>query len=66
MPDISMCGERDCPIKTDCYRNPASGTKASSYQAYSLFQYVDGKCKDFMPSFRKIKEKTGDRDAKEA
>lgn len=31
MPDITMCGSETCPLKTECYRNPASGTKPSEF-----------------------------------
>jgi hypothetical protein len=32
MPDISMCDSETCPLKTNCYRNPASGTKPSEHR----------------------------------
>jgi hypothetical protein len=27
-----MCDSKTCPLKTNCYRNPASGTKPSEYR----------------------------------
>lgn len=32
MPDISMCPSQDCPARTDCYRNEASGTRPSEWR----------------------------------
>jgi hypothetical protein len=34
MPDITMCGDETCPLKTACYRNPESGTEPSKYQSW--------------------------------
>lgn len=28
MPDISMCPSEKCPLRENCYRNEASGTKS--------------------------------------
>ena len=54
MPDISMCATKsECPLKEKCYRYMATAT--SHYQSYMDFNYVDGKCPDYMP----IKETTG-------
>jgi hypothetical protein len=38
MPDITMCANMHCPLKTLCYRNAASGTQASNYQSMALFK----------------------------
>ena len=32
MPDILMCANHTCPLREDCYRNPASGTKPSEFR----------------------------------
>ena len=32
MPDITMCKSTTCPLKDNCYRNPASGTKPCEYR----------------------------------
>lgn len=40
MPDISMCPSPDCPIRSDCHRNEASGTQASAWrQAWIAFTW---------------------------
>jgi hypothetical protein len=65
MPDISMCVETNCPLKYDCYRHADSGTKPSPFQTYSVFQYIDGKCKDFMESFRRKPLKSREQNEKE-
>ena len=37
MPDISMCDSDTCSLKTNCYRNPASGTKPNEYRRQAWF-----------------------------
>jgi hypothetical protein len=51
MPDITMCGSETCPLKTMCYRNPASGTRPSEYrQAWFLNIDKEGDdCKHYWP-----------------
>jgi hypothetical protein len=51
MPDISMCGSETCPLKTKCYRNPASGTKPSEYrQAWFMGLPSEGEtCNHYWP-----------------
>lgn len=49
MPDISMCANSECPMKKDCYRNPASGTKPSLMQSWSAFAPdKDGNCENYV------------------
>ena len=44
MPDITMCDSESCPIKTTCYRNPASGTKpAERLQSWFIGLPSEGK-----------------------
>ena len=43
MPDISMCANKECPLKEQCYRWTA---KASDWQSYADFKFEvlpDGK-----------------------
>jgi len=51
MPDITMCSSETCPLKTTCYRNPASGTKPSEYrQSWFLNKTTEGKdCDSYWP-----------------
>lgn len=45
MPDISMCENKLCPLKDNCYRYTA---KPSDYQLYAEFTPDDkGKCDYF-------------------
>jgi hypothetical protein len=37
MPDITMCGSETCPLKTKCYRNPASGTEPRGWRQLWFF-----------------------------
>lgn len=55
MPDISMCANKDCPLKENCYRFTA---KPSEYQSYAEFQIDDesGECSGFWDNFRYKKE----------
>ena len=57
MPDISMCATANCPIKHECYRSEASGTKPSEWrQSWSAFSWRqiedDGEvlCDNFWPT----------------
>jgi hypothetical protein len=43
MPDISMCQNKECPSKEDCYRFTA---KPSEWQAWSIFDFGVGVCCD--------------------
>jgi len=45
MPDISMCCNRDCPIREKCYRYRARPDKY--WQSYAFFEYKDDKCDNF-------------------
>jgi len=45
MPDISMCDSETCPLKTKCYRNPASGTRPSE-PVQSWFWLLDEEGED--------------------
>ncbi|KAA0117835.1 hypothetical protein CIW48_26890 [Methylobacterium sp. P1-11] len=52
-----MCPSEDCPLRRDCYRNEASGTKPrSTWQSYSAFTWqsvADGDavlCDDYVPA----------------
>ena len=42
MPDISMCLNIDCPIRSDCYRYTA---KPDEYQTYSKFEFIESDTK---------------------
>lgn len=48
MPDITMCENKDCPLKQSCYRYTAI---PSRYQSYANFapDLLSGKCEDFWP-----------------
>ena len=37
MPYFTMCDNRECPYRTRCRRNPASGTKPSPVQSWAAF-----------------------------
>lgn len=67
MPDISMCGTQDCPLRDGCYRSPESGTKPHEWrQAWSAFTWLDcdGQpvCEYYWPTRSEAREKEG-RDA---
>ncbi len=48
MPDIQMCDNRECPLRSKCRRNPDSGTKPHDYwQAWGEYDHEG--CTDFMP-----------------
>jgi len=51
MADITMCSNKECPLREECYRAMAAESKYR--QAYSYFKYmiVDGKpeCEFFWP-----------------
>jgi hypothetical protein len=46
-----MCDSESCPIKTTCYRNPASGTKpAERLQSWFIGLPSEGKtCNHYWP-----------------
>lgn len=53
MPDISMCGDDECPARSKCYRHKASGTRPSEpWQTYMDFQRPpeDERCREFWPA----------------
>ena len=55
MPDISMCADNECPVRTKCYRHQASGTQPSGWQSYAGFKATsDEGCDHFCT--RKYKE----------
>jgi hypothetical protein len=45
MPDISMCDNKSCPLKENCYRFKA--VPNPNRQSYMEFKHKDGKCLDF-------------------
>lgn len=55
MPDITMCGDMDCPMANNCYRNEKSGTKPNPYRQ-SFFmdspRKEDGTCDYEAPTHR--------------
>lgn len=53
MPDISLCLNKDCPIKEQCYRFTA--IPSNYHQSYTLFEYDNG-CDNFL----EIKPKEND------
>jgi len=50
MPDISMCVNEECSIKSECYRYMAKPNVL--WQVYSDFKPVDGKCGNFMEIYK--------------
>ena len=48
MPDITMCTNKHCPLKDDCYRFTATPNKEK--QSYSWFPYnkIRNKCDYFL------------------
>lgn len=42
MPDISMCATETCPLASQCYRSPSSGTIPTEYRQ---------SWQEFLPSF---------------
>lgn len=54
MPDITKCTNRECPIRTNCWRFTAP---SSDRQSVSMFKYEDG-CSHYWPeSYRNINPK---------
>lgn len=45
MPDITMCVNKDCPLRMKCYRFTAVPTPY--WQSYTDFKPVNGKCNGF-------------------
>jgi len=46
MADITMCNNKDCPKKKDCYRYMAI---AENFQCYADFVFENKKCDYFYP-----------------
>ena len=47
MPDITMCFNKNCPLRKKCYRFMA---KPDTYQAYFVdVKPKNGKCEHFLP-----------------
>jgi len=48
MPDISLCNNRECPLRAECYRYRAVPT--STVQTYTAFEVPEGedRCEFFM------------------
>lgn len=53
MPNFTMCSNPHCPIKAECRRSEASGTRPSERQSWAYFAYGDadknGRCYEFRP-----------------
>jgi hypothetical protein len=52
MTDISMCPSWQCPSRSTCRRNEASGTQPSHWQSWTNFDTHRGvaeRCESFMP-----------------
>jgi hypothetical protein len=52
MPDISMCGSKECKVRAECRRNPASGTVPSEWRQSWMMFGPEGPhgCDSFMPT----------------
>jgi len=48
MADISMCTNKECPSKEDCWRFQASPSEWQSYVGH-IFDPATGKCSSFYP-----------------
>lgn len=48
MPDITMCINEDCKVKTRCHRYTAKPTPGR--QSYSLYTWDDTGCDHFLPN----------------
>jgi hypothetical protein len=46
MPDITMCLNKECPMRNECYRYRAI---PNEYQYYSTFTPEEEKCEHFYP-----------------
>lgn len=55
MPDITMCANKNCPLKDKCYRFTA--TPDPLWQSYADFKPVNGKCEDFWDNTNKKAKK---------
>jgi hypothetical protein len=50
MPDIALCKSERCPVRTNCYRNEASGTEPSyARQVYAPPVMIGGHCFSYIP-----------------
>ena len=50
MPDITMCANKNCGMRDDCYRYKAT---PSEYQSYAMFKPDRGGCAEFLPLWDK-------------
>ena len=50
MPDISMCMNKECPLREGCYR--ATAEPDEYWQTYSSFEYISAeeKCDHYWPT----------------
>lgn len=46
MPDITMCINKECPLRMKCYRFTAVPTL--DWQSYAEYKPVNGKCDSFL------------------
>ncbi len=46
MPDITMCMNKECPLRNTCYRYTA--IPKDKGQSYAEFNFVNGKCPSYM------------------
>jgi hypothetical protein len=51
MVDYTLCTNKNCPLRTKCYRG--SFVSTSNWQSYSYFEMKDGECKHFVKLKRK-------------
>ena len=51
MPDITLCANKNCPLKDKCYRFTA--TPDPLWQSYADFEPVKGKCDHFWDNTNK-------------
>ena len=57
MPGISMCANRECPIREKCYRAMAEPNWRQSWSAFE--PNPDGTCDHFMEIWPKREKETG-------
>jgi len=46
MPDMTLCDNKDCPLKDSCYRSLAEPDK--KYQSYASFEYEKNRCEYYI------------------
>lgn len=56
MADITMCQNKQCPMRLNCYRFTAKATP--QWQSYSPFRPTGKKCKMFWDAKKLMKGKT--------